>query len=890
MTKEKHGLPPNFALRFLRWFCPAQLLESVEGDLLEQFYSDIAEYGLRSAKRKYFLNVFRFFRPGIILRNKFSVHSMNTIMIANHAKLAVRNISKRKLHSFINAFGLSIAIAFCVLIYLFILDEQSFDKFHEYRERIVMVTGKTFEKSLFESGEKEPYRYSAGVPAKLAEVIADELPEVAQVTRLSRNDEIMQYGDKIFMQETWYVDSGFFQMFSFPILEGSINKIFRTGNEAVITPQVALKYFGTTDAIGKIFLLGSPNPFAYVVRAIIERPGPNSSLDFQVLLPIANRHTFGRARENWANFSFPTFVMLHDKASMSSFNANLAKLTTKYMADTHKQIREQHNLPDDLMVGAFEYTPLASLHMDTRIRWTRSSDPLYTYVLASLGLLILIIASINYVSLALTTSVSRRVEVGIRKVVGAARLQLVYQFGVESIFLSLISMAFGMGLVYLFLPSFNEFTNKEIQLDAFNTPTILSFSFVISIFIGVLAGLYPAVFLSGFRPAQVLKGRFTSRLQAGFTKPLVILQFALSTFLIISAVIIFRQMKYVTTKDLGYSEDPILIIPTHAGWSKETDKLVECFRNKLDGLPGIVGIAGTSGSFSRRRVWFTYTVQGEVKTSYVYRVDPFYIDLLSIELIEGRNFDGRIASDSNAVIVNEALVKDMGWKDPLNEYLNWKDDSVGPGSKVIGIVKDYHFLSLENEIVPMLLTMDEKTAGYLLTMMIKIEKSDVPQTLARVRKVWDELNPDKPFEYSFLAEDVASQYDRHYRWMKISSLSTAFAILIAALGLFGLAGINAINKTKEIGIRKVLGASLGNIFLLLNKQYVWMAFIAFAIAAPFSWYFMNQWIQAFKFRIEIGWELFVVSMVSALALAIITVSYHGIRAASVNPAETLKHE
>lgn len=888
MTREKLRLPPNFALRFLRWFCPAQLLESVEGDLLEQFYSDIAGYGERSARRRYSLNVFRFFRPGIILRNKFSFP--NTIMITNHATVAVRNISKRKFHSFINAFGLSIAIAFCVLIYLFIQDEQSFDKFHEYRDRIVMVTTKTFEKELFEKGEKEPYRYFAGVPARLAEVMADELPEVAHVTRFSRSDQIMRYDDKIFTQETWHVDSGFFQMFSFRILDGSINKIFRTGNEAVITQELAFKYFGTANPIGKIFSHGSPDQSEYVVKAIIERPGPNSSLDFQVLLPIGKRPTIERARGNWGNSSWPTFVMLHDKASMSSFGSNLAKLSTKYMADTHKEIRERHNLPDDLMVGAFEYTPLTNLHMDTRIRWTRSSDLLYTYILASVGLLILIIASINYVSLALTTSASRRVEVGIRKVVGAARSQLVCQFGLESIFLSMISLAFGMGLLILFLPSFNEFTGKEIRLDAFNTLTIAGFSFVISIFIGILAGLYPAIFLSGFRPAQVLKGRFTSRLQAGFTKPLVILQFALSSFLIISAVIMFRQMKFVTTKDLGYSGDQILVVPTHAGWSKESDRVVDRFRNKLEGLPGILGIAGTSGSFSRRMAWFTFTVQDEVKTSYVYRVDPYYLDLLGIRLTQGRNFDQRIVSDSNAVIVNESLVRDMGWKDPLNEYLNWKNDSVGPGSKVIGVVKDYHFLSLENEIAPMLLAMDEKEAGYLLTMMIKIDRSDVPETLARVRKVWDELNPDKPFEYSFLDEDVTRQYDRHYRWMKISALSTAFAILIAALGLFGLAGVNAINKTKEIGIRKVLGASVGNIFLLLNKQYVWMALIAFAIAAPFSWYFMNQWIQAFKFRIEMGWQLFVMSMVSGLALAIITVSYHGIKAASVNPAESLKHE
>lgn len=890
MTKEKHDPPPGFALRFLRWFCPTQLLESVEGDLLEQFHRDIVEYGPGSAKKKYLLSVLRFFRPGIILRNKFSVSIINTSIVTNHAKVAVRNISRRKFHSFINAFGLSIAIAFCVLIYLFIQDERRFDKFHKNRDRIVMLTTKSFDNELFKKGEKEPYLYSAGVPARLAEVMSAELPEVAHVTRFSRSDEIMQYDDKIFNQETWYVDSGFFQMFSFRILDGSINKIFRTDNEAVITRDLALKYFGTADPIGKTFIHGSPNQSAYVVKAIIERPSPNSSLDFQVLLPIAKRPTLERARENWRNSSWPTFVMLHDKASMRSFGSNLAKLTTKYMTDIHKEIRERHHIPTDLVVGVFEYTPLTELHLDTRIRWIRSSDPLYTYILASVALLILIIASINYVSLALTTSASRRLEVGIRKVVGAARSQLIYQFGLEAVFLSMLSMALGIGLLILFLPSFNEFTGKEIRLDSFNMLPIAGLTFVISIFIGIMAGMYPAIFLSGFRPAQVLKGRFTSKLQAGFTRPLVVLQFALSSFLIICAIIMFRQMKFVTTRDLGYSEDQILIIPTHAGWSEASDRIIDQFRNKLYGQPGIISVAGTSGSFSRRRVWFAYTVNGETKTSYVYRVDPYYIDLLSIRLKEGRNFDQHIVSDSNAVIVNEALVRDMGWKDPLNEYLNWRNDPEGPGSKVIGVVKDYHFLSLENDIAPMLLSMNEKTAGYLLTMMIKIDDFDIPKTLARVREAWDELNPDKPFEYTFLAQDVAGQYDRYNRWMKISTLSTAFAILIAALGLFGLAGVNAINKTREIGIRKVLGASLGNIFLILNRQYVWMALMAFAIAAPFSWYFMNEWIQAFTFRIEIGWELFAISMVSGLALVIITVSYHGIKAASVNPVETLKHE
>jgi putative ABC transport system permease protein len=882
--------PPKFPLQFLGWFCPPQLHESIEGDVIEKFEEDLVTAGVVTARRNVWFNVLRFFRPEIILRNKFSSNAINTIMLGNYFKVASRNIARKKLYSFINAFGLSIAIAFCVLIYLFIRDEKSFDKFHQDADRVFMITTRGFSRELLEKGEREPYSYSAYLPAKLSEVLQDEVPEVEASTRISEGDGIMTFEDKIFKQQTHYIDSGFFKVFSFRTLHGSVNRIFRNPNEAVMTKETAEKYFGNDDPLGKVFTFESAGREQFTVVALIETPPANSSIEFQMLLHVSKRPFFSRNRDSWGAFSYPTFVRLNPNATLTSFDTALKGITGKYMGEKLKQWRERENIPAEFMVADFTFCNITDVHLNTRIKWAKSSDPQYSYVLASIGFLILLIAAINYVSLALTTSASRRAEVGIRKVVGAQKSQLVYQFGFEAIILAMISMIFGIGLVVLFLPAFNEFTKKEIGLTLVTIGQLSFVALVIGLVIGIVAGSYPALYLSGFRPAIVLKGRFTSRLQAGFTKPLVILQFALSAFLIISALIMYNQMKFVTTMDLGYKKDQVLVISTNAGWNEESDRLVERFRNRVRSESGISGVAGTSSSFNQGWSRYGYRIKGVNKSSYVYRVDPYYAEVLNLKFLAGRNFDERIVSDTTAVIVNEALVKDMGWKDPLNEYLNWREDSLGPGSKVIGVLKDYHFLSLEEKIEPMFLSMDKKNVGYLTTILVSMERQDIPSNIERMKKVWSEISPDKPFEYSFMDEDVRRQYEKYERWMKIAGLSTGFAILIASLGLFGLAGINAFNKTREIGIRKVMGAGLMNIFVMLNRQYIWMAVLSFVIATPFSYYVMNKWISDFQFRIDIGWELFAISMVSGLFIALLTVSYHGFKAASINPAETLKYE
>ncbi len=888
MKNELH--PPTWIFRFLQGFCPPELYEGIEGDLLEQFETDATQVGARKARTKLVWSAIKFFRPGIFLRNRVTIQLINTMMWGNYVKVATRNIAKRKLYSFINAIGLSIGIAFCVLIYLYIEDEKSFDQFHENKETIYRLNEASYSVWAAQRGE-DPMRRSAYLPLPLGNAMKNEIPEIQYLTRFNGGEAaIFRYEDKVFTERIAYVEADFFKMFSFPLLVGSPDHIFKDKHSVVLTPGIAEKYFGEADPIGKHVILDLQGEKQFTVTGIIEAPPANSSLSFKILVPLESQPWYERNHEQWGNFSYPTFIQLHAQARLADLKIKADTIIKKNMGDRLERWRKDGNIPPEFPVFELTYTNLADVHLDTEVSWEKVSDPKYSWILGGIAFLIILIASINYISLALTTSAARKTEVGIRKVVGAQRKQLVSQFGFESVMLALISMLIGLGLVVLFLSSFNEFTGKAIELSTMNTLKVAGAAFVVALVVGILAGSYPALFLSGFLPAAVLKGGFTSRLQAGFTKPLVVFQFFLSASMIICSVIMYQQMEFISTKDLGFDKEQVLVIPTQTGWNDEADRVVEQFRNKVRTEPSVIQVAGTSSSFNQGWSRYGYRIKDENKSAYVYRVDPAYIDLLKLEVKEGRNFDERMASDSTAVIINEALARDMGWDNPLEEYLNWREDSVGLGAKVIGVLKDYHFLSLEREIEPMFLSMDKKNTGYLTTMMVKLSPGDVTGKIDRVKTAWTELYPDKPFDYTFMDQDVANQYRSHKRWMNITTLSTGFAIFIACLGLFGLAGINAVNRTKEIGIRKVMGAELTNIFVLLNRQYVWLALIAFSLAAPLSWYFMNKWLASFKYAITISWEIFAVSMTAGLMLALITVSYHALKVATINPAETLKYE
>lgn len=882
----KHQSPPKRTTEFLEWICPDYLFEGIIGDLEEQFYIDVEQCGIRKARRRFHWNAVRFMHPEIILRNKFQYHIIHNIMLANYLKTAGRNMAKRKFFSFINAFGLSIGIAFCMLIYLFIEDEKSFDQFHENKDRIFRMESKMLD--LWNPESKDTYNYHGHLQTPIAGVLKEEVPQVEYVTRIDQNQAIVSANDKVFREDIIYTDPDFFQMFSFPVVAGNRNELLTDKHHVVITEEIAEKYFGTTDALGKSLKIEYIEANEFIVVGIIKSAPANSTIDYKILISQENRPFYEKNMNRWLSFNTSTYVQLVKNADMDQFDQNLAGIVKKYMGEMEKW-RDTYSLPEDVLLFKYQYSSLPDVHLNTQVTANKSSDPQYSLILTGIAILIIIIACINYISLSLTSSASRRTEVGIRKAIGANRKQLISQFSVESILLAVISMLFGILLMFLFLPAFNDFTNKEIIV---HSPVILKIGGIgmaLAVFVGLISGLYPSFFLSAFKPTQVLKGGFT-KLKAGFTKPLVVLQFSLSAFLIISSVIMYNQMEYVTSLDLGYEKDHVLVIPTQIKNNESSNQVVARMRHKLLQEPDVLNISGTTLALSRGSNIYGYTIEGENHYAFVYGVDPYYVETLNIKLKEGRNFSPEIASDTNAVIVNESLVADMGWENPLEEHLNWKEDSTGPGAKVIGVVENYHFQSLEANIEPMFLSMDTEGMGYLENMMIKLKSNNISSSVSKIEKIFHEIAPNKPFEYRFLDEDIAQQYASHERWMNIMGLSTLFAILISCLGLFGLAGINAVNRTKEIGIRKVFGAELANIFVLLNRQYVYLALISFLIAIPASWYVMDKWLKEFQYSISMTWEIFAISMIAGFAIAILTVSYHAIKAALINPAKTLKCE
>ncbi|HZY82093.1 MAG TPA: FtsX-like permease family protein, partial [Cyclobacteriaceae bacterium] len=516
--------------------------------------------------------------------------------------------------------------------------------------------------------------------------------------------------------------------------------------------------------------------------------------------------------------------------------------------------------------------------------WQSVSNPKYSWILGGIAVLILIIACVNYISLALAGSTTRRKEVGVRKVTGAQKWQLAWQFGMESLVLTVVSVSLSILLVVLLRTSFNELTGRDINIQLAELSGIAA---VMAMLVALLAGSYPAFYLSSLKPALVLKGIATARLQSNFTKGLVALQFALSSFLIVSAVVMNRQMDFITNKDLGFDKEQVIVIPTQLGRSDESNRFIERFRTELQKIAGVIEVSGTSSSFGGG-TWRNDIKRGDqVIPAYIYAVDDKYISTLGLELVAGRNFDPALASDSSGIIVNEAMVRAMGWDKPIDEQLKWRGNAV---DRVIGVVKDYHFMSLEHAIGPVIMSINKQKVGYLPTMFVKVEAGMVSSSVAQIASTWKSIAPDKPFNYSFLDDDVSRQYGDHKLWTNLMTIATAIGIVIACMGLFGLSGMNAVSRTKEIGIRKALGAELVNIVVMMNKPYLWLAGIAFMIAVPLAAYAMDRWLSIFEFRISIDAMLLVVTMVASLATALLSVSYHAVKAGMMEPGKVLKSE
>jgi putative ABC transport system permease protein len=807
-------------------------------------------------------------------------------MLKNYFKTAYRNLWRSKGFTVINIFGLAIGIATCLIIMLFVIDELSYDRFHEKADRIVRVV---FRGSI--QGEK---LNEAHVMPPVAQTLLSEYPEVEEATRLrAYGTPKVTYDNKTFRNNTFaFVDSNFFQVFTLPLLKGDPATALDQPDKLIISQTTARKYFGDEEPMGKVLHLEDLRK-SFTISGLMADIPANSHFHFDLL---ASMGSFPDARNpSWMVSEFYTYLVLPVGYDYKKLEAKLPQVTEKYISPQLKQamginlaqFRKAGN-----NIGLF-LQPLTDIHLHSDFMFDLGpgGDIRYVYIFGAIALFMLLIACINFMNLATAGASKRAKEVGVRKVLGSAKGQLVVQFLIESILLSLFALLLALVFVRGALPIFNELAGKSLSLQYTALPCLLLFG----LFVGVLAGSYPAFFLSSFKPVSVLKGPGLSAVGASGKRSLslrsglVIFQFCISIVLIIGTTVVYEQLQYIQNKKLGYDKEQVLVLPETWLLGKHT----EVFRQQLLQDPRVLSVS-TSGYLpagpTYNNNFFVFSmdaVSRQVKTLR-YEVDDQYLPTLGVELIAGRNFSEEFGADSVAIILNETAVEALGWgEEALGKTLTHSNNE---GKKVtyrvIGIVGDFHFKSLHERISPLVMTLGSNNGAVIA----KVETADVSGLLASVKKQWAALAADEPFEYSFLNERFLQTYESERKMGQVLGIFAGLTILVACLGLFGLATFTAAQRTKEIGIRKVLGASVTSIVSLLSMDFLKLVGLAALIAFPLAWYAMHKWLQDFAYRINISWWVFVWAGLCAITIALITVSFHAIKAALKNPVRNLRTE
>jgi len=809
-------------------------------------------------------------------------------MLKNYLKIALRNLLRQKLYAFINIFGLALGVACCLLILLFVEHEWSFDKFHSKADRLfraILVEHKT-------EGGVEGMAYQ---PMPLGSTLQAEFPEIERAVRVFTGGGAVSYGDKHFAESFIFTDPTFFEVFDFPLLQGDPASVLTDPNAAVISRRMAEKYFGAEDPMGKQLITKNwRGQVDVIVTGVVENPPDNSSLKFDFVMHITKHPQYERNLTRWTNFNGSVYVLLKEGAESKALESKFPAFVTKYWGDMRKKDQERGTMAkrDDALLLRLQ--PIAAIHLDTSVGSSHEpvSNPMYAMILAGIAALVLAIACINFITLTLGRSTSRAREVGVRKVLGAFRLQLVRQFGGEALLSSAFAFLLGLVLAELFLPVFNQFAQKDLSLQQLAGGRAFFAMLGLLALIGVLAGGYPAAFISRFQPAAVLKGTLKLRQKSFFTRTLVVFQFGLAIFLIVCAIFLARQQQFIAARNLGYNPEHVLAINSFGGASDEGKKRMLRLRETLNAHPQqVLTVAGTSAAFNKGWDLNRFKHEGVERTAFIFGVDYEYLDILGIPLVAGRNFSREMPSDiMNSVIVNEALVQEFGWQEPIigRRLSGWNEEKAPGGPIVIGVMKDYHFLSLHRRIQPVMLLMDPDFG--MNDILVRMSATNVPATIKLVEETWRTVAPNTPFEFTFVNEDIQRQYETDLRWQKIISYSTVFAVMLACLGLFGLATLAATSRTKEIGIRKVLGASVMRVVTLLSREFAVLVVLANLIAWPFAYFTVGKVLENYAYRIDMSWWVFALAGGLALLIALATVSTQAIKAALANPVEALRYE
>ncbi|UCE23093.1 MAG: ABC transporter permease [Candidatus Aminicenantes bacterium] len=786
-------------------------------------------------------------------------------MFKNYCKLTFRIISRNKIHSFINIAGLAIGMACCLFILIWVQDELSYDKFHEnapylYRvEENVHVSGRVYHVAF------TPYPLAPALKADFSEII-----EATQCVELGQG--LFRYGEKAFYETGIAVAPAFFRMFTFPFVKGDSRTALDDPFSTVISEEIAEKYFGAEDPIGKVFSVNKE--YDMKVTGVMKNIPNNSYLQFDTVVPYALLEKLGAVNDSMGFNSILTFVQLQKGASVQQVNEKIRGFIKKHVQGSGTEL---------------ELAPYSRIHLRQYFGYGRDMGQIkYVYIFSLIAFFVLLIACINFMNLSTARSANRAKEVGVRKVVGALRSHIIRQFYGESVIYAFIALAFAVMLVALLISPFNNLSGKELSLGILGNWQIILGFIGVTLFTGLVAGSYPALFLSSFQPVRVIKGSLKSGAGSSlFRRILVVVQFAMSIFLIIGTAVVYNQLHYMKKRDVGYDKEHLVYIHMKA----ETGRFYTALKNALVRDSRILGVTGSFylpsnilGSSGGADWDGKYPSQRRLIG--MCAVDYDYIETLGIELAEGRGFSREYGTDqTEAFLVNEEVAKLMGKESVVGERFSF----VGRDGRIIGLMKNFHFESFRNKIEPLAVYMLPPDQRFNYT-LIRIPSENISASLDFVKETWQKVVPNFPFEYRFLDDDFENYYRSEERMGDLLKYFSILAVLIACLGLFGLASFTTEQRTKEIGIRKVLGASASQITLLLCREFFVLVLLANIISWPVAYFVMRNWLQDFAYRTSLGVFTFVLTMVLALVIALLTVSYKSIKAATANPVDSLRYE
>jgi len=880
-TKQKDS-PPKWVVRFFRWYCNDHLSEAVLGDMIEFYKRRKQKLGNRKADLLFLWNVLCFLQPFAIKRK--SSPQNHFAMFENYLKIAWRSMSRQKMYTAIKVGGFAIGLATCILIFLFIRNEISYDK--QYASQSIY--------RLYNDWRGPDGGQWTSFPANIHTILKNDYAEVEKAGRLipykwfNAGSNLIRRDDRAdntYEEGFAYADNELLEILNIPMAYGSQSNALAKPSSIVLSKKMADKYFPNEDPVGKIIILNEEKTKPFVVGGVMNDFPTNSHIHYEFLITLTNVEFWPGEQTSWCCWNYNAYIKLRPDTNIPSFEKKLTSMRETYLVSHLEKMGDQ-SVADVKKYHFFGVQPVEDIYLKSGKMGDEQQhgDMRYIWLFGGIAVFILLLACINFINLSTAKSANRAKEVGLRKVVGSARSFLVRQFLTESLVYSFVSFALALVLVILVMPFFNSLSGKQLSVP-WTTWWLLPLLGAGAIMAGVIAGIYPAFYLSAFKPVDVLKGSVSRGSKSSTMRSaMVIFQFTTSIILIIGTFIIYEQMNFILHSKLGFSKEQVIMIQGASTLERQHD----AFKNELKQLAEVENATSNNylPVYGTNRDQNGFWKEGKQKIDkpvygQFWYVDEDYIPTLRMKLVEGRNFNEKLKSDSAAIIINQALARAMGYKKSVGERMG-----NGRTYNVIGVVEDFHFDTMKGEIRPLCMVMGK--GGDIVS--VKVKSKNVASVLSSINKVWDKFMPHQPFRYTFLDESYARMYDDVDRTGRLFASFAGLAIIVACLGLFALSAFMVEQRSKEISIRLVMGASVRNIFRLLTQNFVKLVLVSFVIAAPISWIMMNKWLEDYKYKITITLDVFIAAGVTAVFIALLTISYQSISAALANPANRLRSE